>query len=151
MYLCPEFEKSGSCPKGKYCPYPHKSVAKKKERARKRPAPADETRATAGAPSAARSDRRKRYYEMGDTQTVTVELGSKLESVQVSNEGDSADPNVGTSELFEQDDDRKRALQNSQCSCDGQIDASSDLGPENEEPEAKYPKLGILPGYIPLG
>jgi hypothetical protein len=149
MYLCPEFEKSGSCPKGKYCPYPHKSVVKKKERTRKRAASAGETRTTAGAPAAARSDKRKRYYEMGGT--VSMESGSELRSVQVSDEVGSGDLNAETSELFRQDDDREKASQNNQCSLDGQIDASSDLVPENEEPEVKYPKLGILPGYIPLG
>jgi hypothetical protein len=149
MYLCPEFEKSGSCPKGKYCPYPHKSQVKKKERTRKRAVPTGETHTTAAAPATAGSDKRKRYYEMGEA--VSVECGSELHNLQVSNQVDSSDLNIERLELFGQDDEKKKAWQNDQCNSESQMDVSADLVPENEEPEVKFPKLGILPAYIPLG
>jgi predicted lipase len=86
MYLCPEFEKAGSCPKGKYCPYPHKSIVKRKASAQKCASSADETCvATAG------SEKRKRYCER--EETISVEFGTEPQNLQVSSQVDSSDLN----------------------------------------------------------
>lgn len=73
------------------------------------------------------------------------------EDPQVAHQVDSGDLNVKRLKLLKKVDDMKRALQNAQCHTDGQMVAGSDLMHETGDPEAKRPKLGILPAYIPLG
>jgi hypothetical protein len=90
----------------------------------------------------------KRYYETGET--VSVEFAAEPQNPQATNQVDSSDLNVKRSKLLKKVDDMKRAWQNDQCHSDGQMDATPDSS-ESEEPEAKRPKLGILPAYIPLG
>jgi hypothetical protein len=69
----------------------------------------------------------------------------------VTNQVDSSDLNVKRLKLLKKVDDMKRAWQSAQCYAVGQMSATPSLMPESMEPEAKRPKLGILPAYIPLG
>lgn len=90
----------------------------------------------------------KRYYET--EEIVSVEFDAEPQNLQVTKQVDSSDLNVKRMKLLKKVDDLKQAWQNEQCRSDGQMDATPDLS-ESQEPEAKRPKLGILPAYIPLG
>lgn len=82
---------------------------------------------------------------------VLKEFGAEPEDPQDTNQVDSSDLNVKRLKLLKKVDDMKRAWQNAHCDSDWQINATSSLMPDIMEPEAKRPKLGILPAYIPLG
>lgn len=139
-YLCPEFEKAGSCSKGKSCPYPHKTIVEKKLRAQKHTVTTDEARSTRNV--------RKRYYEA--EETVSVEVDAEPRNPQVTTQVDSSDLNVKRLKLLKKVDDMKQGMLNEQRLSDEQMDATPNLS-ESQEPEVKRPKLGILPAYIPLG
>jgi hypothetical protein len=91
---------------------------------------------------------RKRYYET--EETVSMEFDAEPRNPQVTNQADSSDLNVKRLELLKKVDDMKQAWPNEQCRLNEHMDATPDLS-ESQEPEAKRPKLGILPAYIPLG
>lgn len=75
---------------------------------------------------------------------------TELEDPQVTNQVGSSDLGVKRLKLLKKVDDMKRAWLNAQCYTGGQINATPSLLPESMEPEAKRPKLGILPAYIPF-
>lgn len=150
-YLCPKFEKTGKCSKGKYCPYPHKSQLtfekendKHLKRKRKVTEPiktevsADETCSNA--------ESRPRYYEQ--TESFLEDIEKKRESI------------MKKMKLMK----RVNAVLNAQCE---NIESSSDSeitpasaeeldeleGGSNAKTDVKLPKrppIGALPAYIPI-
>ncbi|PNF17491.1 hypothetical protein B7P43_G17634 [Cryptotermes secundus] len=121
-YLCPEFEKAGSCSKGKSCPYPHKTIVEKKVRAQKHTVTTDEAHST--------RNERKRYYEA--EETVSVEIDAEPQNPQVTNQVDSSDLNVKRLKLLKKVDDMKQAMLNEERLSDEQMDGTPS---ESQEPK----------------
>lgn len=80
-----------------------------------------------------------------------MEFDAEHEDPQVAHHVDSGDLNVKRLKLLKKVDDVKMAWQSAECHADGQMVTGPDMAHETSDTEAKRPKLGILPAYIPLG
>ncbi|PSN31596.1 hypothetical protein C0J52_22466 [Blattella germanica] len=159
-FLCPDFDKTGNCPKGKYCQYPHTTDSKKKTKKRvvvkkkehKAPVP---------------KEVKKRYYETSES-TVTGQscenrpvdsndvdnknpLEIQSENPSMNQEGTGSEFEVKRLKLLKKVNDMKRNWLAAQSGAD--VSSLTLPEPETEsldEPFIKRPKLGRLPSYIPL-
>ena len=141
-YLCPEFDRTGKCSKGKYCPYPHQTLIKKKT------IPVSKKLVDKEHKSCEQIER-KRYY---DTEEPTI-VDQKPEENVVEN----STVNVGSDleakrlKLLKKVNDMKRAWLFVQSGAQGNQSTNSHVEIESTyEPEMKRPKIGTLPSYIPL-
>ena len=135
-FLCPEFDRTGKCSKGKYCPYPHQTVAKKKSKpaskkylAKKEDEPVE----------------RMRYYETDESTSVEQKPEESVGENSVVNV--QSDLEAKRLKLLKKVNDMKRAWVSMQSGTDDHSHSNSDL---KTEPEMKRPKIGTLPSYIPL-
>ncbi|XP_034254218.1 zinc finger CCCH domain-containing protein 3 isoform X2 [Thrips palmi] len=127
LFLCPEFEKDGKCSKGRYCPYPHVSCAKRKPRKKRSTVfkhPKDTVKL---------KENWKQVNELDKSASL-----KETEKVKRYYEGSSSCELLNKSQLDHMDSD-------SETSCD------SDKGTNGEKGNVqRTSKIGILPAYIPL-
>lgn len=149
-YICSEFEKSGKCAKGKYCPYPHKVkslASSSKSNAVKVIRPSSSNKAILNhqlsGVTGSSEDSRKRYYDKtspSDEQLAEMrkDILKKMNSMKASlgfskSTVPSRDDTITTTGSSDEmiDDD----VQESDC---------------NIVERPKRPPIGPLPAYIPI-
>ncbi|GLG98723.1 Zinc finger CCCH domain-containing protein 7 [Gryllus bimaculatus] len=135
IMLCPEFDKKGSCAKGKYCPYPH-SIAPRVQRAICSEPPITFSEHSEEQSNSPAPLKRKRYYEaesdeLGEDQISSFNLKRKryYETKTVSKGSHGTQSNVDTS---------ANDIEQSTTECPGSVGMS------------RRPKIGSLPSFIAL-
>ncbi|XP_049960134.1 uncharacterized protein LOC126480833 [Schistocerca serialis cubense] len=87
-YVCPEYEKHGTCKKGKYCPYPHNAGSKLNKKTVSNQAKQVKAEHTPGDPA------RKRYYQEEKTEnkdsSVTEEENFKKSEISPHKEAEDS-------------------------------------------------------------
>lgn len=144
-FLCPEFDRTGKCSKGKYCPYRHQTVAKKKII----PVSKKCVVSVKKEHKVPEQTERKRYYE--------TDKPTSIEQKREENVGENSPVNIGSDleakrlKLLKKVNDMKRAWLRAQSGGEGDLQTNSDEKAEcTYKPEMKRPKIGTLPSYIPL-
>ncbi|XP_066998403.2 uncharacterized protein ZC3H3 [Anabrus simplex] len=125
VYLCPEFDQKGTCRKGKYCPYPHKTGGDKIIRKNVK-----KSKKSVNRGREPESDR-KRYYQNEQSQNKSSEdiiVGDLMEDEKNVKSRNSSSEDI--SHFSSQS-----------------VHLSEDSG---DEPKRKRPKMGWLPSYIAL-
>lgn len=148
MYLCPDYERSRNCVKGKYCPYPHKQTPSDKKNTkslkiidrgllatRKRINKSDKV---SGAISS-NNEERKRYYDEagGSKEDVEKKRETILNSIKIMKGVQIAVRDGDDTELRNIIDHDIKIVQNNEES-------------DQDESCPKRPPLGPLPAYIPI-
>lgn len=151
-YLCPEFDKSGNCNKGKYCPYPHKSHPPSAESTKytsKKTHDEQKHQTTSVAKDDAEisnSESRLRYYERSDDLSGDFEKKKEniLRKVEIMKTVLTNDLNVDLTKQIQIKETNEFSVK------------------EDENKESKKPKeslnmkdkrripIGSLPAYIPI-
>ncbi|KOC61126.1 Zinc finger CCCH domain-containing protein 7, partial [Habropoda laboriosa] len=141
--LCPEFEKTKKCSKGKHCPYPHKSQSssnKQNHLKRKYNIPKNQmTPPVTKDTSISNTENRLRYYEQASTLNKAldkrreniikkVQLMKRVEFVTYSNTTEISDSNTNLE--VSGDNDKSEII--------------------SDPKKLKRPPIGILPAYIPI-
>ncbi|XP_015525112.2 zinc finger CCCH domain-containing protein 3 [Neodiprion lecontei] len=145
VYVCPEFERSGICAKGKYCPYPHKSSSteckqlnksfQRKVVTRKKISKSEST----GVHSLCTEDR-KRYYDEAGSSRGDIEKKRKkiLNSVQIMKSVKIAEMPGNNEGLHKANDSNEVTINENNDDCI-EVDSCPKRIP-----------LGPLPAYIPI-
>lgn len=151
MYVCQEFEKSGNCAKGKYCPYPHKSdtseckkslkaLRRKVVTAKNRIIKSDKDSSTV---SSYAEDRKRYYDETGGTkEDFEKKRKTILNKIHIMQ-------NVKIAEINGQNVESVNVIKDNETT---PVEISETNNTESDE-EGTCPKrtpLGPLPAYIPI-
>ncbi|XP_012269062.2 zinc finger CCCH domain-containing protein 3 isoform X2 [Athalia rosae] len=150
VYLCPEFERSASCAKGKYCPYPHKKnnvTANKKSNkiAPRKVAVKNKIKKIKSVrlePPINPEDRKRYYDEAGSSKESLEKMRQKLlNSLEIMKR-------IKTAETSEDDKESLKTHENNEVSLNDTSDNSDTSDQEHTCP--KRTPLGPLPAYIPF-
>ncbi|XP_026300853.1 zinc finger CCCH domain-containing protein 3 isoform X1 [Apis mellifera] len=140
--LCPEFEKTKKCSKGKHCPYPHKSQSSsKKQNQLKRKYNIHNNQATAPIikdTSSSNNENRLRYYEQADS--LNKSLDKKRESIMKKIKLMKNIKLISHSNTLVEISDNT----NSETIIEDESETVSD------SKVLKRPPIGVLPAYIPI-
>ncbi|KAK2584005.1 hypothetical protein KPH14_006463 [Odynerus spinipes] len=147
-YLCPEYSKSGSCSKGKYCPYPHKpttSTARQTNKyLQKEPnvTKSEDTCTMENDTELTNHESRLRYYESTNTidTDLTVTRNNIMKKLQIMKDTELA---TKSGNVIANDE-----LSNNSVMEPTILDEESAISSENKLP--KRPPIGVLPAFIPI-
>ncbi|XP_076765760.1 zinc finger CCCH domain-containing protein 3 [Xylocopa sonorina] len=138
--LCPEFDKTKKCSKGKHCPYPHKLQSSNKQNHLKRKynvpsnQPKPPTTKDTFSPNA---ENKLRYYEQADTLNKSLE--KKRESIMKKVKLMKRIESVASSNIpVEISDDTNSEISG----CSDKLVSNTKI--------IKRPPIGVLPAYIPI-
>ncbi|XP_034194064.1 zinc finger CCCH domain-containing protein 3 [Osmia lignaria lignaria] len=141
--LCPEFEKTKKCSKGKHCPYPHKlqsSSNTQNHLKRKYDVSNHQVVSPTKDTSSSNNENRVRYYEQADT--LNKSLDKKRESVM---------KKIKLMKRVESTACSNTSTETSNGNADVEISENIDeLEIISDSKVLKRPPIGILPAYIPI-
>lgn len=147
-YLCPEYSKSGSCTKGKYCPYPHKpttSTARQNNKyLPKEPVvtKSEDAYVMENDTELTNHESRLRYYESTDTTDIDLTAAKRniMKQIQIMKNVETAIQSGGV------------VMNNESCnnSVTEQIASDEEQAICSENKLPKRPPIGVLPAFIPI-
>ncbi|XP_046736290.1 zinc finger CCCH domain-containing protein 3 [Diprion similis] len=148
VYVCPEFERSENCAKGKYCPYPHKSGSAERKQSnksfqRKVVARKKTTKSESTVEASSCAEDRKRYYDEASSSKGDIEQKRKkiLDSVKLMKRVKMAEM-LGNNEGIHKGNDSNEATVT-------ETNENNDDCIEEDSCPKRTP-LGSLPAYIPI-
>lgn len=142
--LCPEFEKTNKCSKGKHCPYPHKSQSfsntqnhlKRKYDICSNQVVPPATKDT----SSSNNENRVRYYEQADT--LNKSLDKKRESIMKKIKLMKRVESIACSDISSETSNNNTDVDTSENNTELEVASNSTV--------LKRPPIGFLPAYIPI-
>ncbi|XP_017888733.1 zinc finger CCCH domain-containing protein 3 [Ceratina calcarata] len=142
--LCPEFDKTNKCSKGKHCPYPHKTqLTPNKQSHLKRKYNTSSNRAVSSVPKdtfTSNTESKLRYYEQADT--LNKSLDKKRENIMKKMKLMRKVESLGNSNT---------PIEISDSSTNSDISGDSDESETVSSRQVlKRPPIGVLPAYIPI-
>ncbi|KAK0093120.1 hypothetical protein PV326_014268 [Microctonus aethiopoides] len=145
--ICPEFEKTGKCTKGKNCPYPHKSILSARRRSLQNSKTSKifnkqvicNKKSEAPSTSTSREEVKKRYYDedensLGNLSSKRMKILDKIKLMKT----------VHNSEL------QNSQLSDSTVNIQNTQQQSEEHSQPSQNVQYKRPPIGPCPAYIPI-
>lgn len=141
IFACPEFDKTGDCGKGKFCPYPHKSLEGTKKA---HPKSRQKQLAVEESDKSSDLESKKRYYDE-TSQDMTEKRNSLLKKVKIIKDVHVQRKVVDVQDVEAQNRRIEERVFEETITLSDSDD--SDLDVINRP---KRPPIGPLPAYIPI-